>query len=424
MPGDAAMSVRTLFLGVLAEGETIISGLAETGQVGGSIHVLRQLGAELWGDDSGTWHVMGGRAFHEPERVLDCVAGGGGLRLLLGLLAGCPFSSFVQGGSSLQGRSMAAVIGPLSAMGANIHSRSGGRLPLFVAGASPLMPLPAFSASIASANVKAAVLLAALRASGTTTYIEPFPTPDHMENLLQHFGIPLSIRQQACGVEIRVSGGAPFFGQQVEIPGDPGFAAFPMVAALIQPDSEVSLPGLLVNPCRMGLFETLVEMGADIRMDNQRHMNGEAVADLMVRSSSLRGVSVPPERLGRMVDDLPALCIAAALADGETVVSGIGSLSTFDVRRLEELVRVLGTCGVSADMSHDQMVVRGPVRGYVPRGGVRVPVGDDARLAMAVLVLGMACEDTVVVDEIAPIIRVFPGFFSIMNGLGASIHEH
>ncbi len=424
LPGDAALSVRALFLGVLAEGETVISGLAETGQVGGSIHALRQLGAELWGDDSGVWHVLGGRSLREPERVLDCLAGGGGLRMLVGLLSGCPFASFVEGGPSLQERSMVSLITPLSAMGAHIHTRSGGRPPLFIAGAKPLMPLPSFTAESASANIKAAVLLASLLATGPSTYAEPVPTPDHMERLLRHFGIPLSIRSYGEGREIRITGGAPFFGQQVDIPGDPGFAAFPMVAALIRPDSEVMLPGLLANSGRLGLVETLVEMGADIRMDNPRQMGGEDVADFVVRSAPLKGVDVPASRLVRMVDDLPALCVAAALADGDTTVFGIDSLLPADFQRLSRMAEVLAACGVLADVDRHRMVVRGPSPGYVPRGGARLPMGDEPRTAMAALVLGMACDEPVVVEDVASILRVFPGFFSLMNGLGASIHEH
>ncbi|MFC7333957.1 3-phosphoshikimate 1-carboxyvinyltransferase [Rhodocista pekingensis] len=421
VPGDKSISHRALMFGALSLGETRIEGLLEGDDVLRTAAALRALGAEAERLPDGTWVTrgrgVGGLA--EPAQVLDMGNSGTAARLLMGLLATHPFTSVMTGDASLTKRPMARVTKPLETMGARFVLRSGGRLPGAVIGTDRPVPI-AYRLPVASAQVKSAILLAGLNAPGRTTVIEPEPTRDHTERMLRHFGIEVTVEEAGDGaLAATVTGQGELTARDLRVPADPSSAAFPVVAALIRPGSALSLPGVGTNPRRTGLFETLREMGADIAYANPREEGGEPVADLLVRASGLRGVEVPPERAPSMIDEYPVLCIAAACAEGPTVMRGIGELRVKESDRLAMMADGLAACGVTVEAGEDWMVVHG--RGRPPAGGATVATAMDHRIAMSFLVLGMATEQPVRVDDGAFIDTSFPGFVALMNGLGADI---
>ncbi|ACI99875.1 3-phosphoshikimate 1-carboxyvinyltransferase [Rhodospirillum centenum] len=421
VPGDKSISHRALMFGALSLGETRIEGLLEGDDVLRTAAALRALGAEAERLPDGTWITrgrgVGGLA--EPAQVLDMGNSGTAARLLMGLLATHPFTSVMTGDASLTKRPMARVTTPLETMGARFALRSGGRLPGAVIGTDRPVPI-AYRLPVASAQVKSAILLAGLNAPGRTTVIEPEPTRDHTERMLRHFGIEVTVEEAGDGaLAATVTGQGELTARDLRVPADPSSAAFPAVAALIRPGSALSLPGVGTNPRRTGLFETLRAMGADIAYANPREEGGEPVADLLVRASGLRGVEVPPERAPSMIDEYPVLCIAAACAEGPTVMRGIGELRVKESDRLAMMADGLAACGVTVEAGEDWMVVHG--RGRPPAGGATVATAMDHRIAMSFLVLGMATEQPVRVDDGAFIDTSFPGFVALMNGLGADI---
>lgn len=419
LPGDKSISHRSLLLGALAVGETVVEGLLEGEDVLRTAEAIRKLGASAARDEDGRWHVhgVGIGGLQEPDSMIDLGNSGTGARLLLGVLAGHPITAFVTGDASLCKRPMNRVAVPLSEFGASFVSREGGRLPLAVTGAADPMPMT-YRLPVASAQIKSAILLAGLSAPGQTTVIEPEPTRDHTELMLRHFGAELDIDTDSDGAaHIRLTGQPELTGRPVVVPGDPSSAAFPAVAAVISPGSEVTLTGVGMNPRRTGLFETLSEMGADIARRNERVEAGEPVADLHIKASALRGVEVPPERAPRMIDEYPVLAMAAATAEGETVMRGVKELRVKESDRLSAVAQGLTACGVSLEEGEDYLIVRG---GAVPGGGT-VATDLDHRIAMSFLVLGLASERPVTVDDAGPIDTSFPGFVDLMNGLGADI---
>ncbi len=420
-PGDKSISHRALLLGALAVGETVIDGLLEGEDVLNTVAAIRKLGATAERDDAGTWRVQGVGigGLREPDSVIDYGNSGTGARLLLGVLAGHPITVFMTGDESLCSRPMNRVANPLAECGARIVSRSGGRLPLAIIGAADPIAI-SYRLPVASAQVKSAVLLAGLNAPGHTTVIEPEPTRDHTELMLRHFGADIDVSRDADGdAHIRLVGQPELTGQSVVVPGDPSSAAFPAVAAIIAPGSDITLAGVGMNPRRAGLFETLVEMGADITRLNERLQAGEPVADLCVRAGALRGVDVPAERAPRMIDEYPVLAVAAAVAHGDTVMRGIGELRVKESDRLAAVAKGLADCGVAVEESEDSLVVHG-CGGPAPGGGA-VATALDHRIAMSFLVFGGACGKPVAVDDAGPIDTSFPGFVDMMNGLGANI---
>jgi len=421
LPGDKSISHRSLLLGALAVGETVVRGLLEGEDVLNTAEAIRKLGATATRDGDGEWRVQGVGigGLQEPDSVIDFGNSGTGARLLLGVLAGHPITAFITGDASLCSRPMNRVSDPLSGFGAKFVSREGGRLPLAVTGAVDPMPVT-YRLPVASAQVKSAVLLAGLNAPGYTTVIEPEPTRDHTELMMRHFGAEIDIGEGDDGAaHIRLTGQPELSGRKVVVPGDPSSAAFPAVAAVISPGSEVTLTGVGMNPRRTGLFETLVEMGADIVRRNERTEAGEPVADLVIKAGRLRGVDVPPERAPRMIDEYPILAMAAAVAEGDTVMKGIGELRVKESDRLAAVAQGLTACGVSIEEGEDYLIVHG-CEGRAPGGGT-VATDLDHRIAMSFLVLGAASEKAVIVDDAGPIDTSFPGFVDLMNGLGADI---
>lgn len=421
LPGDKSISHRSLLLGALAVGETAVHGLLEGEDVLNTVKAIRKLGAQAKRNEAGVWHIhgVGIGGLREPGSVIDFGNSGTGARLLLGVLAGHPITAFITGDASLCSRPMSRVTGPLSGFGARFVTREGGRLPIAVTGATDPIPIT-YRLQVASAQVKSAVLLAGLNAPGYTTVIEPEPTRDHTELMLRHFGAELEISEGDDGAShIRLTGHPELSGRQVVVPGDPSSAAFPAVAAAILPGSDVTLTGVGMNPRRTGLFETLIEMGADIDRRNECIEAGEPVADLRIRGGRLRGVEVPPERAPRMIDEYPILAVAAAIAKGDTVMRGVKELRVKESDRLAAVAQGLSACGVSVEEGDDYLIVHG--KGSQAPGGGAVATDLDHRIAMSFLVLGAASEKPVRVDDAGPIDTSFPGFVDLMNRLGASI---
>jgi len=420
VPGDKSISHRSLMLGALAVGETVIEGLLEGEDVLRTAAAMRALGASAVREGDGRWRVHGRGigGLQEPADVLDLGNAGTGARLLMGLLATHRLTAFLTGDASLRSRPMARVAKPLQEIGARIVARDGYRLPLAIIGAAEPVPI-SYRLPVASAQVKSAVLLAGLNTPGETTVIEPESTRDHTELMLRHFGVEVRVEMTSDGRRTTIVGQPEITGRRIAVPADPSSAAFPLVAALLLPGSDVTLSNVGINPHRIGLIETLREMGGDIAFTNLRQEAGEPVADIRVRASRLTGVTVPAARAPSMIDEYPVLAVAAACAAGTTVMQGLGELRVKESDRLAAIAKGLRACGASVEDGPDSLTVRaGNGR---PRGGADIATNLDHRIAMAFLVMGMVAERPVEVDDGSPIETSFPGFTDLMNGLGAQI---
>jgi 3-phosphoshikimate 1-carboxyvinyltransferase len=330
-------------------------------------------------------------------------------------------TAFFTGDASLRRRPMARIAEPLARMGARVVAREGCRLPLAVTGAETVMPI-AYTLPMASAQVKSAVLLAGLNAPGETTVIEPLATRDHSENMMRHFGAAVAVAAAPDGGRrITLTGQPELLGADLVVPGDPSSAAFPLVAALLVPGSELVIEGVGVNPLRTGLLTTLREMGADLAITDERREGGEPIADLAVRASRLKGVEVPAERAPSMIDEYPILAVAAAFAEGRTVMRGLAELRVKESDRLGAIAKGLAQCGARVAVEGDTLVVEG--KGAPLAGGAEIAAQLDHRIAMAFLVLGLAAERPTRIDDGATIATSFPGFAPLMNGVGAAIAE-
>ncbi|MEE8188703.1 MAG: 3-phosphoshikimate 1-carboxyvinyltransferase [Kiloniellales bacterium] len=420
VPGDKSISHRALIMGALAVGETRIGGLLEGDDVLRTAQAMRAMGAEVERDETGLWHVWGRGigGLTEPAGVLDMGNSGTGARLIMGLLAGHPVTGIMTGDASLRARPMGRVIAPLEEMGARVIAANGGRLPLTVIGTGTPLPIR-YRLPVASAQVKSAILLAGLNAPGKTTVIEPRPTRDHSELMLGHFGAEIAVADSEEGRAITLTGQPELAARALEVPADPSSAAFAVTAALLLPGSEVRIPGVGLNPHRTGLYETLEEMGATLRRENQREEAGEPVADLVVTGARLQGVEVPAERAASMIDEYPILAVAAACAEGTTVMRGLGELRVKESDRLAAMAAGLAACGVEVEEGEDSLVVHGT--GGRPPGGARIESRLDHRIAMSFLVLGLVSEQPVTLDDAGPIDTSFPGFAEVMRGLGAQM---
>ncbi len=421
VPGDKSISHRALMFGALAVGESVVEGLLEGDDVLRTAAAMRALGAEVERLGDGRWRLRGRGVggLREPAEVLDMGNSGTGARLLMGLVATHPFTTFFTGDASLRSRPMKRVADPLSRMGARFVTRDGGRLPAAVIGTDRPLPLT-YELPVASAQVKSAVLLAGLNTPGETTVIEREPTRDHTELMLRAFGAAVRVEDlEDGGRAVTVTGFPELAGRDVVVPADPSSAAFPAVAALLVPGSRIVLQGVGMNPLRTGLYLTLREMGAAITFDNVRHEGGEEVADLIVEASALRGVEVPATRAPSMIDEYPILAVAAACAAGATRMTGLAELRVKESDRLGAMARGLAACGVKVEETEDTLTVHGV--GVPPKGGATIAVDLDHRIAMSFLVLGMASEEPVAVDDAESIDTSFPGFAELMNGLGAAI---
>ncbi len=421
IPGDKSISHRALMLGLLAEGETIISGLLEGEDVLDTAEACRLLGARISGGRDGLWRVHGAGIgnLKEPAKVIDMGNSGTSTRLLAGIIAGHDISAVMTGDNSLVRRPMKRIIEPLGQMGAQFITRDGGRLPMAIRGAGHAAAI-SYRLPVASAQVKSAILLAGLNAAGVTTVIEDHPTRDHSENMLRHFGAEVLVEKRDDGSEaITLKGGQLLRGCAVDVPADPSSAAFPAVAACLVPGSEIRMDNICVNPRRAGIYETLREMGAALEFVNERVEAGEKVADIVVRGSVLNGIDVPVARVPSMIDEFPVLAVAASCATGITRMTGLAELRVKESDRLKMIADGLAACGVAIEMGEDSLLVHGA--GKPPRGGALIETALDHRIAMSFLVLGLVADEPVTVDDGAPIRTSFPNFVDLMNDLGGAL---
>ncbi len=422
VPGDKSISHRALILGAMAVGETRITGLLEGEDVLDTARAMRAFGAEVTDHGSGAWsvHGVGVGGFAEPAAVIDCGNSGTGVRLIMGAMATCPISATFTGDASLNKRPMARVTDPLALFGARSYGRSGGRLPMTIIGAADPVPVR-YATPVPSAQVKSAVLLAGLNAPGETVVIEREATRDHSERMLAGFGATVHTEDTREGRVITLIGQPELRPQAIEVPRDPSSAAFPVCAALIVPGSDVLVPNIGLNPTRAGLFTTLREMGADLSYENAREEGGEPVADLRARfSPNLKGIEVDPARAASMIDEYPVLSVVAAFADGTTMMRGVAELRVKESDRIEAMATGLRANGVTVDDGPDWWSVQGRGHGGVP-GGATCASHLDHRIAMSFLILGMAANAPVAVDDGGPIATSFPIFEPLMERLGAQI---
>lgn len=416
VPGDKSISHRALILGGMADGETNIEGLLEGDDVLATAAAVRALGADVERPGDGRWRVRGKSDWTSPNGVIDCGNSGTGARLLMGAVAGRPVTAAFTGDESLRSRPMRRVTGPLSAMGARFEG--GDTLPVTVHGGR-LDGLD-FDNEKSSAQVKSAILLAGLGTDAEVRVHEARPSRDHSENMLAAFGCDVARETDENGaVTVRLGARRRLVATDIAVPGDPSSAAFPLVAALLVQGSEIVVENVLVNPLRAGLFETLIEMGADLRLENRRTIGGETVADITARATQLRGIVVPAARAPSMIDEYPILAVAAAFAQGETVMHGLGELRVKESDRLAAILAGLAACGVEARAEGDTLIVTGGA----PAGGGSVSTHGDHRIAMSFLVLGLAARTPVSVDRADMIATSFPGFVDLMYSLGAGLAE-
>lgn len=418
VPGDKSMSHRALMLGAVSVGETRIKDLLESEDVLATGRAMEALGAKVEQQANGDWHVQGvGIAgLTSPSAPLDFGNSGTGVRLALGLMAATPLEARCIGDASLSRRPMGRVIAPLELIGARFEASEGNRLPLTIRGARNPVPIT-YTLPVPSAQVKSAVLLAGLNTPGRTTVIEPIPTRDHTERMLKAFGARISTANHAEGRHIVVEGQHELKAQDITVPGDPSSAAFPLVAALITPGSALTIENVMLNPTRLGLIETLLEMGAQIEIHDRREAGGEEVGDLAIKTSRLKAVRVPAGRAPSMIDEFPILAVAAAFAEGTTRMEGLSELRVKESDRLAAIQAGLTANGVLSQAGPDWLEVMG---GGAPGGG-KVVTHLDHRIAMSFLVMGLGARIYTTVDDGRMIATSFPDFAGLMNGLGARI---
>ena len=422
VPGDKSISHRSLILGAMAVGETRITGLLEGEDVLDTAKAMRAFGATVTNHGGGEWTVsgVGVGGFAEPDNVIDCGNSGTGVRLIMGAMATCPITVTFTGDASLNGRPMGRVTDPLALFGTQAVGRAGGRLPMTLVGAADPVPVR-YVVPVPSAQVKSAVLLAGLNAPGQTVVIEKEATRDHTERMLQGFGAAITVEETDEGRVITLDGQPELQPQTIVVPRDPSSAAFPVCAAIIVPGSDVLVPNIGLNPTRAGLFTTLQEMGADLVYENLREEGGEPVADLRAKfSPNLRGIAVPPARAASMIDEYPVLSVVASFAQGITEMQGVKELRVKESDRIDAMAKGLRAAGVTVDEGTDWWKVTGLGLGNVP-GGVTVASQLDHRIAMAFMVMGMATQKPMRVDDGTPIATSFPIFERLMGDLGAQI---
>ena len=420
VPGDKSISHRALMFGALAIGETHITGLLEGEDVLRTAAAMRALGAEVVHDANGTWRVSGRGVggLVEPDDVLDMGNSGTAARLLCGILASHPLFAVMTGDGSLRRRPMRRVIDPLSACGAQFSAREGGRLPLAVRGPVEALPLE-YRVPVPSAQVKSACLLCGLNAPGITRIEEPEATRDHSENMLRHFGASVKVEEAGRGRVISLQGQPELRAADVVVPGDPSSAAFLVAAALLVPNSRLTIEAVGLNELRCGFYATLAEMGANVAVENRRTEGGEPVGDLVVTHGTLRGVDVPWERAPIMIDEYPVLAVIAAHAEGSTRMRGLKELRVKESDRVDATAALLSVNGAKVEVEGDDMIVHGTGRA-LPGGGL-VQTHMDHRIAMSALVLGIATQEPVTVDDAGVIDTSFPGFVALMNRVGAAL---
>ena len=413
VPGDKSISHRSIMLGAIAEGETRVEGFLEGADALATLAAFRRLGVEIEGPEAGGVLVrgVGLRGLQAPDGPLDMGNSGTSMRLLTGLLAGQSFAATLCGDASLSRRPMRRVTEPLGLMGANIVGTPTGTAPLTIT------PVPALTGvdylmPVASAQVKSSLLLAGLYATGETGVIEPAPTRDHTERMLTGFGYPV----QRTGARVCLTGGGRLTGCRLQVPADISSAAFFLVGASIAPGSDLLLTGVGVNPTRIGVINILRAMGADIEMLNQHLAGGEPVADLRVRAARLTGIQIPVDQVPLAIDEFPALFIAAACAEGETVLTGAEELRVKESDRIQVMADGLTTLGIEVEPRPDGIRVVG---GRIGPG--RVHAQADHRIAMAFAIAGLRAAGPIEISDCANVETSFPGFARLAASVGLGI---
>lgn len=415
-PPDKSVSHRAMIFSALSAGESRITGLLESDDVLATAGAVKALGAEVSREGAGVWRVSGA-PWTSPKAPLDLGNSGTGVRLLMGAAARFDLDAVFTGDASLSSRPMARVLDPLALMGVRSEPSDGGRLPARLYGSSKLKAIT-YTPPVASAQVKSAILLAGLGADGETVVTEPRATRAHTETMAPLYGAELTVTRDGEAAVARVTGGVPLKAFDLDVPGDPSSAAFATAAALICPDSAITLKGVMTNPARFGLYETLNEMGADLTLTPCGMRAGEPLVDLSVRYGSLRGVDVPPERAPSMIDEYPILSVIAAFAEGRTVMRGLAELRAKESDRLAASAAMLQANGVKIELGEDTLIVEGCGASGPPGGGA-VQTHHDHRLAMSGLVMGLGAQQPVIVDDVAMIATSYPGFFDDFAALGA-----
>ena len=424
VPGDKSISHRSLILGAMSVGETRITGLLEGEDVLDTGRAMRAFGAEVTDHGGGEWsvHGVGVGGFAEPENVIDCGNSGTGVRLIMGSMATSPITATFTGDASLNGRPMGRVTDPLALFGTQAVGRKQGRLPMTLVGAADPVPVR-YVVPVPSAQVKSAVLLAGLNAPGKTVVIEKEATRDHTERMLAGFGAEITVEETDEGRVITLTGQPELKPQTIIVPRDPSSAAFPVCAAVITPGSDVLVPNIGLNPTRAGLFFTLQDMGADLTFENMREESGEPVADLRARfSPDLKGIEVPAERAASMIDEYPVLSVVASFAEGKTHMPGVKELRVKESDRIDAMAKGLRLNGVTVDEGDDWWTVHGLGHGNLP-GGETCASQLDHRIAMSFMVMGMAANAPVSIDDGQPIATSFPIFEPLMAALGARVER-
>ena len=429
MPGDKSISHRAIMLGALAVGETRVTGLLEGEDVLSTAAAMREMGARIERQTVGEWRIegVGVGGLLQPHAALDMGNSGTSTRLLMGLVASHAITATFVGDASLSRRPMGRVIEPLSRMGADFTSSPGGTLPLTLRGLCPAVPIK-YRLPVASAQVKSAILLAGLNTPGTTTVIEPVPTRDHSERMLRGFGADLSVEIESDGTRIiRLTGEAELKPQIIDVPGDPSSAAFFVVAALLVPGSDLVIENVGLNPTRAALFDVLRQMGGSIEELDRRDVGGEPVADLRVRASALTGTAVDPAVVPSMVDEFPVLFVAAALAKGRTITTGLEELRVKESDRISVMRAALERAGALVTETEDGLIIDGT--GGEPLPGTQAGAGPvathlDHRIAMSMAIAGLVSTQGVEVDDTRPIATSFPAFEALLSSATAGAAAH
>ena len=422
IPGDKSISHRSLILGALAIGQTRITGLLEGQDVLDTAKAMAAFGAVVEKNDQSEWLVdgVGVGGFAEPSTVVDCGNSGTGVRLIIGAMSTTPINATFTGDHSLNSRPMERVTNPLSKFGVTTFGRSKGRLPMTVIGARSPIPVK-YDVPVPSAQVKSALLLAALNAPGETIITEKEITRDHTERMLSSFGADISVENISNRRSIKLCGHSELNGQNICVPSDPSSAAFPICAAIIVEGSDIFVPNITLNETRAGLYKTLIEMGANLSFENEREESGEPVADIRACfSPDLKGVEVPPERAASMIDEYPILSVVAANATGKTIMRGVKELRVKESDRIDVMAKGLRANGVFVDEGEDWWAVKGNGMGSV-KGGSICQTFLDHRIAMSFLVLGLSSQNYVEIDDCLPIKTSFPNFIELMLEIGANM---
>ena len=421
IPGDKSISHRALMLGGVSVGKTVISGLLESDDVLATANAMSKMGVKILKNNKNAWqiHGRGVGGLMKPKNILDLGNSGTGVRLLIGLAGGHNFSAIFTGDQSLNSRPMDRIIDPLGQMGIKFLTHNDKKLPLTVIGPETIIPIN-YTLPVPSAQVKSAILLAGLNAPGETSIIETEPTRNHTELMLKRFGANIEIEQMPPSYKkITLVGQPELTGQNISVPSDISSAAFPIVACMIVPNSQLTLRNIGVNPLRTGLIKSLKEMGASINIQNPTNKFGEETADIWVQTSQLRGINIPKERAPSMIDEYPILAVAAAFAKGKTSMHGLSELRVKESDRINLMAEGLKKCGVNVDQTADTLIVHG--KGSPPLGNTNIETSFDHRIAMSFLIFGMGSQYPISINNADSIDTSFPNFYKLMNEIGGNI---